>query len=439
MSLSPRLPSRRRFLQQAALASGSLAVPYLVPRGVLASADAAGANDRVAVGYIGVGRRAGQLMGLPRDAQIVGVADCDASRAERVAAQRRCRAHTDYRDLLDRKDVDAVVVATPDHWHTLPSIHACQAGKDVYTEKPMTLTIGEGRLLVQAVRKYERVFQTGSQQRTMTANQLGCQLVRDGAIGKVHTVLGANYASPWECALPAQTVPSGLNWDRWCGQTEVGPYNIDIKTPRANPGWISFRPWSGGEMTGWGAHGLDQVQWALDMDESGPVEMWTEGGKFDPPTYTQPGSIKDGNAICEIPTVHFRYDNGVKLTLSGGPGGGAIFQGTDGTIRIDRGHVSSDPPEIVNDAKKKNRFQSQGDTNEHLANWVDCIKSRRQPVADVEIGHRSTTVCHLGNIARWTGRKLRWDPKQEQFVGDADANRLLTRDQRKGYEIPDPV
>jgi hypothetical protein len=175
------------------------------------------------------------------------------------------------------------------------------------------------------------------------------------------------------------------------------------------------------------------------MDESGPVEVWTEGDPFNPPTYTQPGSRSEGTKICEVPTVHFRYDNGVQLTLSGGPGGGAIFQGTDGTIRIDRSYVGSDPPEIVNDAKKRAGFQRQGDTEEHLADWIACIKSRRRPVADVAIGHRSTTVCHLGNIARWTGRRLRWDPQQEQFVGDADANRLLARDQRSPYEIPDPV
>lgn len=439
MSQSPSHYSRRRFLQKAALASGSLAMPYIVPRAALAAPGRPGANDRVAVGYIGVGRRAVQLMGLPNDAQIVGVADCNAPRAEAIAAARHCQAHSDYHQLLDRKDVDAVVVATPDHWHTLASIHACQAGKDVYCEKPMTLTIREGQLLVQAVRKYGRVFQTGSQQRSMAANRLGCQLVREGAIGKVHTVLGANYASPWNCALPGQPVPTGLDWDRWCGQTQVVPYHIDIKTPRANPGWISFRPWSGGEMTGWGAHGLDQVQWALGMDESGPVEIWTEGPKFSPPTYTQPGSRAEGTKICEVPTVYFRYANGVKLKLGGGPGGGAVFQGADGTIRIDRGKVSSTPAEIVTDAMRRTGYRAHGDTNDHLANWISCIKSRRRPVADVAIGHRSTSVCHLGNIARWTGRKLRWDPQQERFVGDEQANGYLGREQRQPYQIPDPV
>jgi predicted dehydrogenase len=411
-------------------------VPFLLSEGVLGAANLAAANARVGVGYIGAGRRAGQLVGLPPDAQIVAVADCNVQHAEAFAAKHSCRSYRDYREMLEAKDVEAVIVATPDHWHTRPCIHACQAGKDVYCEKPMTLTVREGRLLTNAVRKYQRVMQTGSQQRSMAANRLGCQLVREGAIGKVQTVLAANYASPWNCALPGQSTPETLDWDVWCGQTEVVPYNVDIKTPRANPGWISFRPWSGGEMTGWGAHGLDQVQWALGACLSGPVDVWTEGDKFNPPTYTQPGSIKDGNKICEQPVVHFRYGDGTHVILNGGPGGGAIFQGDKGTITIDRGRVKSDPPEIVNAAMRATGYKAGGETPEHLANWIDCIKSREKPVADVEIGHRSSTVCHLGNIARWIGRPLKWNPETERFDGDEAANELLQREQRKGYEIP---
>ncbi len=209
-----------------------MAVPYLLSPGILGAADLASANERVGVGYVGAGRRAGQLVELPRDAEIVAVADCNAQHGMAFAAKHSCRVYKDYREMLEAKDVEAVVVATPDHWHTLASIHACQAGKDVYCEKPMTLTVREGRLVTNAVRKYERVMQTGSQRRSMAANRLGCQLVRDGAIGKVHTVLAANYASPWNCDLPGQSTPEGIDWDVWCGQTEVVPYNIDIKKPR---------------------------------------------------------------------------------------------------------------------------------------------------------------------------------------------------------------
>ena len=299
------------------------------------------------VGYIAFGRRAAQL-GLTQDAVRVAVADCNRDRAESTAARDGCAAYQDYRELLDRKDVDAVIVASPDHWHTLHCIHACQAGKDVYCEKPMTLTIREGRQLVQAVRKYERVFQTGSQQRSMKPNRLACALVREGHLGRVQQIIGQNYPSPWNGALPAQPMPSGLDWDAWCGQVEPVPYHIDLYTPRANPGWISFRRFSGGEMTGWGAHGLDQVQWAMGMDESGPVEVWTEGPPFAPPTYTAPESRQRGDRICGSPEVHFRYATGAEMTLQdGGPGGGAVFIGEKGKIRVDRAWFQVEPDELA--------------------------------------------------------------------------------------------
>ena len=202
--------SCRRFLQRSGrLLAGGMAAPWFVPGGVLAAPGRPGANDRVGVGYIGTGRRAGQLMELPKAARMVAACDINRGLADAVAAARKCRAYQDYRALLDARDVDAVVVATPDHWHTLHSIHACQAGKDVYCEKPMTLTIREGRLLVNAVRKYDRVFQTGSQQRSMAANRRGCELIRNGRIGKVHTIIGFNYPSPWQCDLPGKPCPTG--------------------------------------------------------------------------------------------------------------------------------------------------------------------------------------------------------------------------------------
>lgn len=430
--------SRRAFLASSSLAASAVSSSFTAPH-LLRAASTVSANERVGIGYIGAGRRAQQLTGLPADAHIVAIADCDIRRAESMAKKHNCRAHQDYRQLLDDEDVDAVIVSTPDHWHVLPSVHACQAGKDIYIEKPMTLTIREGRQLVQAVRKHQRVLQTGSQQRSMAANRFGCALVRSGAIGRVHTVLAANYPSPWECALPGQPVPEGLDWNAWCGQAAVVPFNNDIRISRSNPGWISFRPWSGGEMAGWGAHGFDQIQWALGKSLTGPVEVWSEGEPFEPPTYREPGSRAAGDKAGSHPTVFMRYADDTVVKLGGGPGGGGVFQGEKGTITIDRARVVSDPPEIVADAQKKADYRPGGDTREHLANWVDCIKSREKPVADVEIGHRSTTVCHLGNIARWTGRRLKWDPEKEIFPDDTDANSLLQREQRKGFEIPDSV
>ena len=433
MAQSTKL-SRRSFLQTGA----AVAAPYIIPSGVLAAPGRPGANDRIGVGYIGAGRRAGGLYRLPKGAQMVAVADVDISRAQRAAGRAKAKAYQDYRKMLEQKDVDAVVVSTPDHWHALPCIHACQAGKDAYCEKPMTLTIREGRLMTQAVRKYKRVFQTGSQQRSMRANRLGCELIRNGRLGKLKRVLGANYASPWNCALPAQEVPATLDWDFWCGPTQPRAYHKDIYIPRANPGWISFREYSGGEMTGWGAHGLDQVQWALGMDESGPVEVWTEGPKLNPPKYTKPEGRGKGNKICERPTVFFRYADGVVLKLGGGPGGGAVFEGENGKITINRGSAKGSPAELVTEPLKDPKVRLYV-SDHHMQNWIDCIRSRKRCVADVEIGHRTSTVCHLGNIARWLGRKLRWDPKQEKFVGDDEANTYIDRQRRKGYELPDPV
>jgi predicted dehydrogenase len=432
--------SRRHFLNRTAqVAAAGVAMPYFIPSGVLAAEGRPGANDRIGIGIIGMGRQAGDLLrGLSRhgEARLVAVADVHLGRAEAVGAKHSAAALQDYRKLLDRKDVDAIISATPDHWRSLTCIEACQAGKDVYAEKPLTLTIREGRLMVDAARKHGRVFQTGSQQRSMWPNHAGCQLVRSGAIGRIQRVIAQNYASPWECALPAQPIPEGLDWDFWCGPNELVPYHQDLFLPRANPGWISFRAYSGGEMAGWGSHGFDQVQCALGMDASGPIEIWTEGSRFDPPTYAAPESRARGDKLCAEPKVFFRYPGDIIMELANGPAGGAVFIGEKGKVTIDRNRFESDPPELAQEALR-NRPAQFGDN--HMKNWLDCIKSRGTPVADVEIGHRTATVCHLGNIARWTGRKLRWDPVKEIFPDDADANQHLDRPRRKPYELPKAV
>ena len=430
--------SRRRFLRHAGAAvSAAAAAPYFVPAGVLAADDRPGANDRIGVGYIGVGRRGNQLMGLPREGQIVAAADFDTRRAEAVAAKRACRAYQDYRKLLDARDVDAVVIATPDHWHVPAAMHACGAGKDIYLEKPLSLTIREGRLLVDAVRKHGRVLQTGSQRRSMAGHRLGCELVRNGVAGKIHTVLIMNYPSPWECRLPGQPVPAELDWDGWCGPTEPVPFHEDIFIQRSKPGWISFRPWSGGEMTGTGAHGFDQIQWALNTDDTGPVEVWAEGGRLEPVVYDAPESLGRGNRLTSRGRrVRMRYADGIVVRLEEGePAAGAVFIGDRGKIRIGNNTVDSNPPELAKTSPESFTVRLPV-SNNHLQNWFDCIKSRERPIADVEIGHRSAIVCHLGNIARWTGRRLRWDPERERFPDDEEANALVDRPRRKPYELP---
>jgi predicted dehydrogenase len=411
----------------------------VVPSGVLGAQRSPGANERIGIGFIGMGRQASALLqNLLKNpvGRVVAVADVNLERAEQVATKHGAVASQHYRRVLERKDVDAIITATPEHWRALICIEACQAGKDIYAEKPMSLTIREGRLMVDAVRKYKRVFQTGSQQRSQIRNRIGCELIRTGKLGKVHRVIAHNYPSPWEGALPAQPVPAGLDWDLWCGPTDPVPYHKDLYLPRANPGWLSFRPYSGGEMTGWGAHGFDQVQWALGMDDGGPLEVWTEGPKFSPPTYTAPEAKTRGDGICSVPKVFFRYPGDLVMELGDGPAGGAIFLGEKGKITINRGVCEGDPEELVEEAI---RNRPRGVSEDHLKNWLDCIKTRARPVSDAETGHRSATVCHLGNIARWTGRRLRWDPVNEVFPDDAPVNEYLDRARRKPWELPKTV
>ncbi len=414
--------TRRGFLKTA----GAVAAPFILPSGLLHASP----NERVRLGCIGMGRRMRQIMLVPRrEAELVAMADVHRGRLEelqRLPMLRDATPYTDYREMLERDDIDAVLVATPDHWHTLPSLHAMEAGKHVYIEKPMTLTIREGQLLVGAARKHDRVVQVGSQQRSMDENRQACEWIRNGRLGEIHTVHAANYPSPWDCALPEQPVPDGLDWDTWCGQTEPRPYHIDLYLPRAEGrrdaqdrrlGWISYRPYSGGEMTGWGAHGLDQIQWALGMDESGPVEMWPEGeGVFAP--------------------ISMKYANGTVVKFDDkGDGGGGLFEGSEGTLRVDRGSwkVEAGEPDLSPAIKPGETALERSDN--HMKNFLDCMRSRQQPIADVARGHRSTTMCHLGNITRWTGRHLRWNPQTERFIDDDEANGYLHREGREPYQI----
>ncbi len=423
-----RRTTRRRFLKQAsAAAAGAISAPLVADADLLGLAGP-GANDRIRIGFIGAGHRARLLMSqTPKPGQIVAICDvwkrrCAEAIREKSEISAGWDSCQDYRRILDRKDIDAVIVPTTDHGRVIPCIHACQAGKDIYAEKPLTLTIAEGRALVRAVRKYERVFQTGSQQRSMEYNRYPCQLVREGRLGKIHTVLAANYTGPGSCDnLPGGPVPADLDWDTWCSRTPLAPYNS-----RRHLGWMGCRDYSGGEMTNWGAHGLDQVQWGLGMDGTGPVEIWPATDADSPPG-----------------AVHMRYANGVLLKLELPPGpimGGAIFIGEKGRIEVQRNTFKATPAELANDPpepQKREMWEGPGwQAKFHIGDWLDCIRTRKRPVADVEVGHRSITVCHLGNIVREVGRRLRWDPKNETFVGDEEANAFLERPRRKGYELP---
>lgn len=431
--------TRREFLRRASVFTAAAAAPMILPSGILAANGQPGANDRIGIAFIGIGRQASGLLAELRglsEAQVLAFADVNLPRAQENATKLGAKAVQDFRRVLEMKEVDAIITATPEQWRANICIPALQAGKDIYAEKPVTLTIHEGRLMVEAARKYKRIFQVGSQQRSNWIDQRVCEFLRDGGMGKVSKVVVPNYASPWFGNLPAQPTPPGIDWDLWCGPAPLVPYNLDLYTPRANPGWLSFRPYSGGEMTGWGSHGFDMVQYALGMDDSGPVEIWTEGPKWNPPTYDKPESKKRGDDLSMETKVFYRYANGIIMEPGEAPGFGGIFHCEKGTMKVDRGRCESDPEEIALEIRSK---RPKGINDGHMKNFVDCLKSRKKPNADIEIGHRSATVCHLGNIAREIGTKLQWDPKAERFTNSEAANKLLDRERRKPWELPSKV
>lgn len=421
--------SRRQFLSRTSLAAAGAAFPAIIPSHVLGAPARPGANDRIRVGVIGVGGRGNLLIDqLPKPGQIVALADCCLFRCEEAAGRRDANwdIYQDYRRILDRKDIDAVIVATGDYARVIPCIHACQAGKDVYAEKPLTLYPGEGTVLVKAARKYKTVFQVGSQQRSMEMNQIASKLVRTGGLGKIKLVEGVNYPDSKPIPdLAEEPVPQELDWNVWQGQTRAHAYNKKLRF-----GWMGFQDYSGGETTNWGAHGLDQIQWALGMDRTGPVEFW--------PMEEPRGAVA------------FRYANGVEVHLDlpyKGVDeplmGGGRFIGEKGSIDIWRNNFAIDAPGITLDLPPHEEIEKWHDQRAlwqaeyHMGFWLGCIPTRGQPNADVEIGHRSVSVSHLVNIARRLNRKIRWDPQEEQVVGDEEASLLaVSRPRRKGWELP---
>ncbi|MEK7406495.1 MAG: Gfo/Idh/MocA family oxidoreductase [Acidobacteriota bacterium] len=410
--------NRRNFLKNSAAGA---AFPYIAGSTVL------GANDRIQVGFIGLGGRAKYLIQREDfgDARITAVADCWLPRCEEAAKVHpdgeKWGKYHDYRQMFEKEKLDAVFVETTTHARVLICIHALQAGLDVYAEKPLTLTVGEGRVLTNAVRRYKRVLQTGTQQRSMPINIYASKLVSRGKIGKIEKVIVCNFIGParWQ-PQPGQPMPEGLNWDQWCNQTELRPYHEQLHRR-----WALWWDYDGGGqswgVSGWGTHALDQVQAALGTDHTGPVEIWPE----------EPGPQSK---------VSMRYANGalVKLEqeiIKDHQQLGAIFVGSKGRIQILRGDFIPDPPELKKGAPDVTK-EGPGENHFHLRNFFLCMRSRKRPNADVEIGHRSNTVCHLVNICRDLGRKLRWDPKAEKFIGDAEADKLLSRPRRAGYELP---
>ncbi|MFV2066996.1 MAG: Gfo/Idh/MocA family protein [Pirellulales bacterium] len=439
----------RRAFGTSTLAAG-IALPYLGSRRALARPGAVGANDRVRMAVIGAGGRARQLISeSPQGVELVSIADCFLPKAPVLAtfaAKRRpdlcpnadrVAVYQDYRRMFDEEKLDAVLVPTTTHARALCCIHALQAGLDVYAEKPISLTIDEGRVLIEAVRKYERILQVGTQHRSLDVNRWACALVRGGAIGKIEKVVCMNYEGPIDWTpKPGQPVPAGLDWDHWCNQAELRPYHPRLGAHRHGVGgeaWNFWRAYDGGGqswgMTGWGTHAFDQVQWALGQDHTSPTEVWP---------------VNPGDPLSPV-TMKYASGDVIEIKLpiktDKGPGLGGIFIGTDGKIEINRNKVASNPPELVADAPtpeiRQHDYRSSLAEN-HLQNWVDCIRSRQEPNCPVEVGHRQAVICHLANIARDLGRQLRYDPKADRFVDDEEANRhvSVSRPRRKGYELP---
>ena len=408
--------TRRRFLRTAAAAT--FAAPMVVAPAALGADGHTAPSERINMGALGMGGRGrGVFQGLVSrpDVQPVAVSDVDKSRLEWGRSQ-GLAVYTDFRDLLARDDVDAVVIATPTQWKPLHSIAAAKAGKDVYCEKPMTLCIREGRAMATAVRRYGRVFQHGTQQRSSSEFRFACEMVRSGRIGELKTVEVYVGGPSNHCYLPAEPVPEGLDWDMWLGPAPWRPFNSRIFR-----GWEGWFDYSGGGMTGWGSHHFDIPQWALDADETGPVEIVPPDGK-------------------DVKLLTFRYANGVDVLHMNRMGEWAVvFQGTEGKIAVNRRKLQTWPESIMQKptaADEVHLYKSPGEeTSGHGADFVRSIRTRQRPAADVEIGHRTMTVCHLGNIATWLRRPLKWDAAGEQFVGDPQANAWLDRPRRHPWTL----
>jgi predicted dehydrogenase len=385
------------------------------------------ANERIGFGIVGMGTRGIVHLGCASypGAELRAICDVDEQRLRDtgVPNDKNVARYRDFRELLARKEVDAVVVATPDHWHALIAIAAMKAGKDVYCEKPLSLTIAEGRMLVRVARETERVFQVGSQQRTSDPQfRLACDLVRNGRLGQLKTIRTLVGQNPVGGPFPPQPAPASLNWDRWLGPAPAADYVLErFKVWR---GWYEY---GGGKLTDWGAHHNDIAQWALGMDDSGPVAIEATGAA--------PSSAP--NCYNIHPTFHvtYTYANGVTLHCTSELNG-VRFEGEDGRwIFVSRAAApfKASDARLIEEPLPKSADRLQACTD-HLGNFVECIRSRGRPICDVEVGHRSATVCHLGVIALRTGKKLRWDPVAESF-GEDDANAWMTRAMRPPWRL----
>ncbi|HXK08785.1 MAG TPA: Gfo/Idh/MocA family oxidoreductase [Vicinamibacteria bacterium] len=446
--------SRRGFVKAAGAAA--LAAPAIVPSRVLG---ALAPSRRIQVGAIGVGRisREHDLPGILQHgiARVVAVCDLDAKRLaegqqlveehyrRKGEASPGVRAFHDYRDLLATGEVDAVVVSTPDHWHARPAIDAALAGKDVYLQKPASLTIAEGRQMSDAMHRTGRVFQLGTQQRSTEQFRVACELVRNGRIGDVRRVLIGLPVDPSGDEEAEMPVPKNLDYDAWLGSTPRVYYTEKRVHPQADysrPGWLRCEQFGAGMITGWGVHHVDIAHWGMGTEYTGPVEVQATAEFPKKGLWDVHGPFR----------VEARYANGATVIMSDALPNGVRFEGTEGWIFVTRGAYAATASDPVAKGKSAEALSASDPrilaseigpdgvhlppSAEHHGNWLEAIRSRQAPISPAEVGHRSTSACLVSHIAMRLGRKLAWDPQRERFRNDDEANAMLSRPQRPPYE-----
>ncbi len=422
---------RRKFVTQVAAGTAAFTV---VPRHVLGGKGFVAANDRINLGYIGVGKQSYTLLnniGQCKETVAVAASDVFGAKLDRfVKAARENNAKKElnikvkgyhyYRELLERPDIDAVVIAAPDHWHAQMVVDAAKAGKDIYCEKPLALTIAEGRAMVNAVRKYDRVFQTGNMQRSWRDFRHACELVVNGYIGEVKEINVSVGEPVKHCDLPTEPVPETLDWNEWVGPSLYQGYNSIFAPPVGDNRWAwwrGYRHFGGGLITDWGAHMFDIAQWAMEMDNSGPVAYY-------PPDHP----AKTG--------LYYKYANGVVVNhKQWGENNAVQFIGTEGKVEVSREFLRTDPEPLAT-MKIKETDKHLYHSDNHYQDWIDSIKKRTKPVSDVEIGHRTASVCNGINIAYELQRPLIWDPEAERFE-DEFANNMVGRAYRGKWDYTD--
>jgi predicted dehydrogenase len=432
--------SRRSFLKATTAIIGA---PQFV-RTPLFGANAP--NNRIALGCIGVGRMGtGDLRDVMARSgvQVVAVCDVDSKRLANAKATvekqyatesasstfKGCAAFADFRELIARPDIDAVQIATPDHWHAIPAIEAARAGKDILVQKPLTYTLQEGRLLSDTVRRYGRVLQVHSQHRSNSRVRFGCELVRNGRIGKLHTVKVGLPTDPAGPIRPSTPPPPELNYKVWLGPAPWADYVEDRVHPQKSldrPGWLRVEDYCLGMITGWGAHYNDIAQWGMGTELTGPVEI--EGQA----TYPTEG-VWDVHGDFRI---EYTYADGLKMICADQKKNklGILFEGSEGWVFVDPSRVDAEPKSLMTSTIGPGEIHLY-ESKQHKQDFLDCVRSRKDPIAPVEVAHRSCSICVLGHIAMKTGRKLKWDPQQERFTNDEAANRMLSRPGREPWNV----